>query len=379
MKILAFTESYASNTVTFITNEVKEVDKKHTLKLICNERINSDKFELNDIEVIPYKFNRVFNKIRWWLEKSSALYWLTNYKFKKNINATIDEFAPEVIHCHFGTSFLVLAANLSKKNKEIPMVVSFYGFDASERLKNKAVVRAYQRFMLKNVRSVAVSQNLVNNINTIINPINKATVLYSGIDVNFFKRNPQINNSSDFTFLQIASFREKKGHVYALESFKKLVDNQPSLKLKFIIAGFGPLKNKIENKISELSLGDYVELQGVVSPGELRKLASESNCFVHHSVTSSNGDVEGLPNVLLDIMSCELPILSTYHGGIPHIVENNVNGYLVQEKDVDGFFKAMKNVLKWDYCQQNRQKIIDVFSFEKHMETLEKIYNDQTK
>ena len=180
-------------------------------------------------------------------------------------------------------------------------------------------------------------------------------------------------------FLQIASFREKKGHVYALEAFKKLIESEKDKSLKFIIAGFGPLEKRIKEKILELNLGNFVEVLGTQTPSELRSLASRSNCFVHHSITSENGDVEGLPNVLLEMMSIELPILSTLHGGIPHIIEDEVNGYLVPEKDIEAFYKAMKKVLLWEYCPNNRQKIIDIFSFEKHMENLENIYSEKDK
>jgi len=379
VKVLGYTESYASETVTFITNELNEVDKRHTLKLLCSKRINEDRFDLKDILIVEYKFNRIFNKIRWWLEQFKIYFWLSNKSFKKEVNSIIDEFMPDVIHCHFGTSFLVLAANLSKKNLEIPIVISFYGFDASERIKNKAVVKAYKKYLKnKNVRSFAVSQNLVDNINSILSPAADAEVLYSGVDTNFFSR-IDLPKTEDFVFLQIASFREKKGHVYALEAFKKLIESEKDKSLKFIIAGFGPLEKRIKEKILELNLGNFVEVLGTQTPSELRSLASRSNCFVHHSITSENGDVEGLPNVLLEMMSIELPILSTLHGGIPHIIEDEVNGYLVPEKDTEAFYKAMKKVLLWEYCPNNRQKIIDIFSFEKHMENLENIYSEKDK
>ena len=57
--------------------------------------------------------------------------------------------------------------------------------------------------------------------------------------------------------------------------------------------------------------------------------------FVHHSITPQNGDEEGIPTSIMEAMLMKLPILTTYHAGIPELVKHGENGLLCKEKDVN--------------------------------------------
>lgn len=375
MKILVYTENYASETATFITNELINVQKSHEVLLVYSNRKNPTKYNLNLMVKIPFSFNVVINKLRWWLEQYEIDYFTFNYMFRKKLNKIISDFKPDIIHCHFGTDFLKVISNLTNQNKNIPILVSFYGFDVTEKVKNKAILRKYKHFLaMKNIFSIAVSDSLVKNINQLINPFNKANVLHSGIDTDFFKRLNYELSPKEFTFLQVSSFLEKKGHYYTLQAFKKFIESNQKYKYKFIIAGFGPLENQIKNQIKELSLEDHIIFKGPVTPSEMVELSSKVNCFVQMSITADNGDQEGLPNVLLEAMSLELPILSTLHAGIPEIVKNGVNGILCEEKNIDQYVEAFNSIVDWKICPHNRQRIIDGFSLPAHMKSLNKIY-----
>jgi colanic acid/amylovoran biosynthesis glycosyltransferase len=75
----------------------------------------------------------------------------------------------------------------------------------------------------------------------------------------------------------------------------------------------------------------------------------------------------------------ELPVISTWHSGIPELVEDGVNGYLVAERDTEAYANAMFNITKWDLCPQNRFKIIAQFEKTKHAGLLIDIYNQTLK
>jgi len=379
MRILAYTVTYASPTVTFITNELKQLDLTHQLKLIYSIPKELEKHPLKDMTHVPLKFNKLRTKVNWWLEKTNICYSSFNLSFYKNVNQIINKFNPDIIHCHFGTDFLKLYDNLSNKNRKLPILISFYGYDATERLTNKAILKAYRKALKSNnIFSIGVSRNLVQNINTLINPFNKALVLHSGIDTAFFTRKNEINKSNSFTFLQVSSFNEKKGHLFTLHAFAEFIKTNPTIDVRFIIAGFGPLKNKIKEKITQLGVSNKVILRGPVSPSEMVKLSSEADCFVHMSITANNGDQEGLPNVLLEAMSLELPILSTRHAGIPEIIEDGINGILCDEKNMKQYIEGFKNMLQWKITPINRIKAIDKFSILTHMNELNILYSKIT-
>jgi glycosyltransferase involved in cell wall biosynthesis len=111
-----------------------------------------------------------------------------------------------------------------------------------------------------------------------------------------------------------------------------------------------------------------------LSPEQMIDMLSQANVFIQMSETATNGDKEGLPNVLLEAMSLELPILSTLHAGIPDIVLNGVNGILCEEKNEDAYLMGFREIVTWGLCPQNRERIVKHFSLTAHMQKLEELY-----
>ncbi len=375
IRVLAYTENYAHKTVTFITNELKYLSQNHELHLAYSTRINPELYELEKMYHIPFQFNVITNKLRWWLEQFEVSYWCLNFRFKKELNRLIEQVKPMLIHCHFGTDFLKLITNLDKKNRQIPIVISFYGFDVTEKVSNKAYLNKYIKYLRnKNIFSLAVSGSLVDTINQKIKPVNSARLLHSGIDTDFFVRKEVIKNSQEYRFIQVSSYLEKKGHSFMLEAFKKFIESDNRYKYKLILIGFGPLEQNVRNKVKELNLEQFVEMLPPVSPQEMVDACSAADCFVQLSIKAQNGDCEGLPNAILEAMSLEMPILSTFHAGIPEIVENGVNGILCEEKNINNYVNGFREIVSWKRCPHNRQKIVTSFSFKKHCLELENTY-----
>jgi colanic acid/amylovoran biosynthesis glycosyltransferase len=69
-------------------------------------------------------------------------------------------------------------------------------------------------------------------------------------------------------------------------------------------------------------------------------------------------------------------VLSTLHSGIPELVEEGVNGYLVAERDVEAYANRMADILTWGKLERNREKIIQLFSLEPHTEHLLSMYRE---
>jgi len=75
----------------------------------------------------------------------------------------------------------------------------------------------------------------------------------------------------------------------------------------------------------------------------LRDLYYRSHIFVHPSQTGHDGNVEGIPNSMLEAMASGLPVFATDHGGIPEAVENGVSGVLARECDHEALANALLN------------------------------------
>jgi glycosyltransferase involved in cell wall biosynthesis len=200
-------------------------------------------------------------------------------------------------------------------------------------------------------------------------------VLYYGTDISRFNRTQKPDNQ-DYTFLQISSFAEKKGHIYTIHAFAKFLKDNPMINAKLQFAGIGEYFEAMKALVTDLKLDRKVEFLGAVNQDRAKQLLEQANCFLHHSITAENGDMEGIPNAIMEAMAMQLPIISTKHSGIPELIEDGVNGFLVAEKDVNDYALNMKKILSWGLKPENRVVVETKFERNKHVTILETIYTN---
>ena len=377
MNILVFSKSLGGHTTNFIHNQAVDVSLRHNVLYLCLEHAKNplidDKLA---IQQIPFKQNRLVGQLRKRLELHDLYINFGNSFFRKKLARIVADFKPDIIHAQFGYDALYLADNLPPI--AIPFIISFRGFDASLKLTLDTYISRLKNLLSKsNVYTTFVCEHLKNNLtNRGIRLHNQHLVLHSNTDVDLFKPLRSDVKNEAFTFIQVSSFREKKGHEYTIRAFAKFVEKNDSLNTKLILTGEGGAPYlSAKELVKTLGLQDKVEFTGWVDRVKARDLLARSHVAVLHSITDRFGDQEGIPNALMEAMAMELPVLSTYHSGIPELVEPGVNGILVQEKDVDGFAQAMDKVhAHWSTMPQNRDKIIRQFEKKSHLDTLLSYY-----
>jgi glycosyltransferase involved in cell wall biosynthesis len=379
MRILVYVENFIVPTVLFIYNEIIQLAKTNEVLVLTTNRITEyDKnFPFNNVVFIPFKTNRIVNKLNWILEKEDIVMNRKNKEFRKKFEKLLETFRPDIIHAHFGYEAIKLLDNLESVN--IPVFITFHGYDASELLHRKCYVKKLIfHFRRLNLTPLFVSLHTMETLKKRNVPIENGRVLYCGIDTEYFKPVKKTETSDKIVFIQVSHFGEKKGHIYTLRAFKKFLDSVVKKeKFKLILAGGGVLLEYIKKSANDLGIQQFIEFTGWITHKDLYPLLQEADFFVHHSVTASNGDEEGMPTTIMEAMAMELPVISTWHAGIPEVIDDGVNGYLVNEKDVDTFAKRMKDVLTWGRQPQNREKIQDKFSVEVHNNNLLKFYNEK--
>ncbi|MEO7685210.1 MAG: glycosyltransferase [Gemmatimonadaceae bacterium] len=124
---------------------------------------------------------------------------------------------------------------------------------------------------------------------------------------------------------------EKKGFEYSIRAVARVRDVGPGL--RYDIVGDGPLHQQLENLIRELGVERKVFLHGSQTGEVVQRMMAEAHLFVLASVTAANGDQEGTPVSLLEAQASGLPVLSTWHSGIPEVVLHEQTGFLVAERD----------------------------------------------
>jgi colanic acid/amylovoran biosynthesis glycosyltransferase len=153
--------------------------------------------------------------------------------------------------------------------------------------------------------------------------------VYNGLDLSVFKHASP--GAEPVRLLSIGRLIEKKGFKFLIEACRLLRSSGFSFVCQ--IVGEGPEHDHLQEAIEVSQLSNTVRLRGALPQTELVEILSQSSIFVFPAVHDSAGDTDNLPTVLIEAMASSLPIIATRIAGIPEIVQHNVNGILVPEKD----------------------------------------------
>jgi colanic acid/amylovoran biosynthesis glycosyltransferase len=182
-----------------------------------------------------------------------------------------------------------------------------------------------------------------------------------GIDIEKFAFTPRTGfQQGQVQLVTVARLTEKKGLEYSIRAVARALTHYADI--RYTIIGSGPLKSKLEELIQELGLGGIVTLAGPKTREEIIKTLSQSHIFLHPSVTANDGDQEASPVSIQEAMAMGLPVVSTFHGGIPELVENGVSGFLVPERDAEALAEKLIYLIdhpeQWfDLSQAGRARI----------------------
>lgn len=211
----------------------------------------------------------------------------------------------------------------------------------------------------------------------------KIIVHHSAIDCSKFKfKKRQMPRHDNINIISAGRFVEKKGFIYSIRAIAKLVRDFPHV--KYTIIGDGVLKKKYKKLIKHLHLEEIITLEGWHTHTEYIDILNKSHIFVAPSIIAKNNDQEGIPNVLKEAMAMGILVIATDHAGNPELIENNVSGFLVPERDSDYIAQVIKYILnhpeKWTVMQQAAAlKIKQEFEIERENDKLETILLDILK
>jgi len=257
----------------------------------------------------------------------------------------------------------------SIKELNIPLIIHFHGYDASK----KQIIKAnnnYRKSFDYASYVIAVSKKMYQDLLAIGCPERKLKLNTYGPNPKFYEVNPLFGNEQ---FIAVGRFVNKKAPYYLLLSFAEVIKEFPNAQL--IIAGKGELWDTCKNLSVALGLEQNVSLPGIISPEQFQEYLSESMAFVQHSVIAEDGDSEGTPVAILEACAAGLPIISTYHAGIPDVVIDSYNGFLIKEHDYKAMANKIKHILSAkdlaiSMGENSRKRIQDNFSLEKHINCL---------
>jgi glycosyltransferase involved in cell wall biosynthesis len=136
---------------------------------------------------------------------------------------------------------------------------------------------------------------------------------------------------------------DKKGFVHLVDAMPELLRQAPSAKL--VLAGDGALYDSLAERVRSLGLSAAVRMPGRVDWRDVPSLLALADVFVQPSIEDADGNVDGLPNTLLEAMAAARPIVATDAGGIGDVIEDGKNGRLVPQRSPTALADAIAGLL----------------------------------
>lgn len=176
--------------------------------------------------------------------------------------------------------------------------------------------------------------------------------IYHGLDLQQYAPAPQKLAGPPHRLLAVGQLKEKKGFTHLLGACRRLKERGYAFECK--IVGEGPLRNRLQAQIAQEGLADIVALCGARPHRGVIDYLRNADIFTLPSVLAADGDRDGIPNVILEAMAMELPVVATNHSGIPEVVEDKVNGLLVPPGDEEALANALAHLFD---CPNLRQQM----------------------
>ncbi len=329
---------------------LKEIWKKRLFKFgVFQYQKNKVNIELFLFPSIP-KLRRVNNFIRYLLNK-----WL----LKKNMQNKID-----IVHVH--NSAAGEAAFWLKEKFNIPYCITEHSSAYARNLLTLHEIKIYKNIYKNSIYNVAVSKNFC----TLLNEMFHTSFIYipNIVNTNFFTPSKNIHHEK-FNFINIANLNRNKNQLLLLQAFSKTFSNNKNVHL--FILGDGPEYKNLKVEIEKLNMQNQITLYGFATRDEVLQKLRQSDAFV----LSSKYETFGV--VLIEAMSCGLPVISTKCGGPESIINDHKLGLLVEKNNIQNLSKAMSTMYTTKYDKTYiRSYSIKEFSENTVISKLNTIYED---
>jgi glycosyltransferase involved in cell wall biosynthesis len=210
-------------------------------------------------------------------------------------------------------------------------------------------------------------------------PVEKLQINPNGIDTAKYSSQPIRSRLRGKRLCAVHRFTEKKGLLPLVRAMKLIAD--PDVKLT--IHGYGPDEELLRGEIRTLGLAN-VEIAGpVATQHDLINVLRTSDIFLCPSVRAKDGDMDGIPTVLMEAMATGIPVITTSVAGIPDLVQDEITGF-VCDGDPQSIAATIEKVL--DAGERNlheivsnaRKKVIEQFDVGKLTNNLLAVWRDYT-
>jgi glycosyltransferase involved in cell wall biosynthesis len=274
----------------------------------------------------------------WFLGKGPGFGWRTYHR----LHRVFKEFRPDIVHTHVHVMRYAFPSLVYFKPR---LMVHTVHNIAGREIEPRA--RWLQRLAYRQgVIPVAVAREVAASLERLYG-IAGCRVVWNCIPTDLYA-SPQTTRASwrakqgfseeDILFVCVARFAPQKNHELLISAFDKGPASDPRARL--VLAGEGALRAQVQERVNKLGLTSRVHFIGLRT--DVPDVLGAADVFVLSS------DYEGNPLAVIEAMAAGLPIASTAVGGVPELLENGKEGFIVQPGRAEQLSDAMVTLLKDD-------------------------------
>lgn len=384
LRVLHVAESFSQTSETFVYDLVTKLEEKGLENhVLTTERVNADDRPFPRVTVVPFPKETDPKRLLYYAgEKMGLLGKGDSFRqvLRGKFDSAVQDIRPDVVHAQFGPMGVVIEPVATRHN--LPLIVSFHGFDVFVLAQKPRWKRMYARLFQKGARFHAVSNYMVERLVQLGASPEDVKLIHNGIGLDSFLggRLPSREEEGVVQCVHVGRLVEKKAPVHLIRAFHRAqaeVSKEVSLRLK--IAGSGPLMEKVEAEIEARHLRGSVQLLGTVRHEQVPVLLRESDIYTQHCMTASDGDEEGMGVTFAEASAAGLPVVATRHDGIPDVVRHGKTGFLVPEGDVETMGLRMAELatdpeLRARFGEAGRAHVEENFRLDRQVDKMVDLY-----
>ncbi|MBB6479251.1 glycosyltransferase family 4 protein [Spirochaeta isovalerica] len=237
------------------------------------------------------------------------------------------------LHCHFGNSGSNTAL-IASLIAHVPLSITFHGselnspisFRIPEKVNKAAFIACISKYGRAKLMHICKRSDW-----------DKIKIVRCGIKEPEPSEYP-VNIDGEQQILCVGRLSPEKGHHILLDAFE--IIQKRNNKVSMILVGDGPLREELEERVGSLQIPAKIMFTGSLEPEKVSDLYKSSSLAVLASFS------EGVPVVLMEAFSHGRPVVATFVGGIPELVENGINGLLVPPSDSENLADAIEEILR---------------------------------
>jgi glycosyltransferase involved in cell wall biosynthesis len=234
----------------------------------------------------------------------------------------------------------------------LPMVVSLHGSDVYVAERSRIAGRVARSVFRHAGWTTACSEDLRGRAVALGAAEERTETIPYGVDADRFRPNAEARvrlraqvgvREGDPLLFAAGRFVRKKGFEYLIDAVARLAPKWPALRL--VIGGAGDLDRELRERAAREQVAGQVVFPGVLSQDTVADYLAAADLAIVPSVRDDAGNVDGLPNVVMEALASGTPLVATTAGGIAAVAHNDVNAALVAERDVAGLADTIDRLL----------------------------------